>query len=161
LSKQIAAFFITLFQIPYIFFRTGVLSNMFVLMLSLFSVRGDYRLFIANLALVDSLCGIPPNSIEFAISPILALLYAFMGLLWSIGRPLQRQIPLGILTQSALCFYGSFGVLVAALLPVSFSRIVAAWWPKHYEKVSERHLFKKKTIEIYLRKMIIKILNKI
>jgi hypothetical protein len=36
---------------------SGVLSNLFVLMLSLFSVRGDYRLFIANLALVDSLCG--------------------------------------------------------------------------------------------------------
>jgi hypothetical protein len=70
-------------------------SNFFVLLLSLFSVRGDYRLFIANLALVDSLC---------------ALLYAFMGLLWSIGRPLQRQLPLGLLTQSALCFYGSFGI---------------------------------------------------
>ena len=75
----------------------GVLSNVFVLLLSLFSVRGDYRLFIANMALVDSLC---------------ALLYAFMGLLWSIGRPLQRQLPLALLTQSALCFYGSFGAFL-------------------------------------------------
>lgn len=76
-----------------------------------------------------------------------------MGLLWSIGRPLQRQLPLWVLTQSALCFYGSFGmiidlsddrrpliptgVLVAALLPVSFSRIVAASKPKLYERVTD------------------------
>lgn len=41
-----------------------------------------------------------------------------------------------IMIYSAFAFYGSFGVMICALIPVSLSRIVAAAKPKSYDKVN-------------------------
>lgn len=48
----------------------------------------------------------------------------------------RHQISSAIMTYSAFAFYGSFGVLIFALVPVSVSRVVAASQPKVYDQVS-------------------------
>lgn len=64
---------------------------------------------------------------------ILATLFAFIGYInLTNGRYLSMQV----MTYSALAFYGSFGVMICALVPISLSRIVAASKPQAYDKVS-------------------------
>lgn len=36
----------------------GLIINFFILIISVWNIRGDYRLFIANLAAVDIVCGL-------------------------------------------------------------------------------------------------------
>lgn len=64
-----------------------------------------------------------------------ALLYAFMGYL-NLSENERNQISSVIMTYSAFAFYGSFGMLIFALVPVSVSRVVAASQPKVYDQVS-------------------------
>lgn len=66
----------------------------------------------------------------------LALLFAFMGYLNLAARQNQK-IDIRIMTYSAFAFYGSFGVMICALVPVSLSRVVAASKPKLYDKVTQ------------------------
>ncbi|KAK0397753.1 hypothetical protein QR680_002253 [Steinernema hermaphroditum] len=95
----------------------GLLFNLFVMVLSFFCIRGDYRHFIANLAFVDIIC---------------AILFTFMGYANITDR---KQFSPTVMAYSALAFYGSFGVMVCALVPVSISRVVAASNPKIYDKL--------------------------
>ncbi|TMS37330.1 hypothetical protein L596_004283 [Steinernema carpocapsae] len=95
----------------------GLICNLFVMALSFFCIRGDYRHFIANLAFVDIIC---------------ALLFAFMGYANIADR---KTFSPTVMSYSALAFYGSFGVMVCALVPVSISRVVAASKPKTYDKL--------------------------
>lgn len=97
----------------------GLIVNLFILVISVWHIRGDYRLFIANLAAVDIVC---------------ALLYGFLGFV-NLTQGDYHQISSAIMTYSAFAFYGSFGVLIFALVPVSISRIVAASQPKVYNQV--------------------------
>ncbi|KAI1725622.1 hypothetical protein DdX_02290 [Ditylenchus destructor] len=95
----------------------GLLLNSFTLLISVFYIQGDYRHFIANLAVVDIIC---------------ATLFAFIGYInLTNGRYLSMQV----MTYSALAFYGSFGVMICALVPISLSRIVAASKPQAYDKL--------------------------
>ncbi|CAD5216454.1 unnamed protein product [Bursaphelenchus okinawaensis] len=95
----------------------GLLLSLYVFFISLVNIRGDYRLFVANLAFVDSVC---------------ALLYAFMGY---VNLSAHFRFPVSIMTYSAFAFYGSFGIMICALVPVSISRIVAASKPKTYDRL--------------------------
>uniref|UniRef100_A0A915CZX5 G protein-coupled receptor n=1 Tax=Ditylenchus dipsaci TaxID=166011 RepID=A0A915CZX5_9BILA len=89
----------------------------FILVLSTFYIHGDFRHFVANLAIVDIFCSI---------------LFAFMGY---INLTNGGNFSIRVMTYSALAFYGSFGVMVCALVPISLSRIVAASRPKAYDKL--------------------------
>lgn len=115
----------------------GLMTNLFILFLSIFHIKGDYRHFIINLAIVDILCGMFAQHANFTSSYrlILALLFAFMGYLNLHGRHARRYINRQVMTYSAFAFYGSFGVMICALVPVSLSRVVAAGKPQIYEKV--------------------------
>ncbi|CAD5222347.1 unnamed protein product [Bursaphelenchus xylophilus] len=95
----------------------GLLVSLYVFFISLVNIRGDYRLFVANLAFVDSVC---------------ALLYAFMGY---VNLSSHFHIPISVMSYSAFAFYGSFGVMICALVPVSLSRIVAASRPRTYDRI--------------------------
>uniref|UniRef100_A0AC34GQQ2 G-protein coupled receptors family 1 profile domain-containing protein n=1 Tax=Panagrolaimus sp. ES5 TaxID=591445 RepID=A0AC34GQQ2_9BILA len=95
----------------------GLIINVFILLLTLFHIRGDYRHFVANLAIVDI---------------VGALLFAFMGY---VNLSDRQQFSVKIMTYSAFAFYGSFGVMICALVPVSLSRVVAASKPKTYDKL--------------------------
>lgn len=68
------------------------------------------------------------------IESSLALLYAFMGYV-NLSQNDHNQISSAIMTYSAFAFYGSFGVLIFALVPVSLSRVIAASQPKVYDQV--------------------------
>lgn len=61
-----------------------------------------------------------------------ALLFAFMGY---VNLSDRQQFSVNVMTYSAFAFYGSFGVMICALVPVSLSRVVAASKPKTYDKV--------------------------
>uniref|UniRef100_A0A7E4UWA7 G_PROTEIN_RECEP_F1_2 domain-containing protein n=1 Tax=Panagrellus redivivus TaxID=6233 RepID=A0A7E4UWA7_PANRE len=95
----------------------GLIINLFILILTIFHIRGDYRHFIANMAIVDI---------------IGALLFAFMGY---INLSDRKRFSVSVMTYSAFAFYGSFGVMICALVPVSLSRVVAAAKPKSYDKL--------------------------
>ncbi|CAJ0583469.1 unnamed protein product, partial [Mesorhabditis spiculigera] len=96
----------------------GIIANFFVLALSMQKVQGDFRHYVANLALVDIICG---------------FLFAFMGFV-NVEKN-GRLFSMELLTFCALAFYGSFGVMVCALTPISLSRILAASCPAVYEKL--------------------------
>uniref|UniRef100_A0A914USY0 G protein-coupled receptor n=1 Tax=Plectus sambesii TaxID=2011161 RepID=A0A914USY0_9BILA len=105
----------------------GLLLNCFVIILSFFYVQGDFRYFIANLALVDALC---------------AVLFAFVGFV-NLGSVSRGRFSFRVLKVTALAFYGgSFGMMVCALVPVSISRLVAATRPQLYERLfTQRMVF--------------------
>ncbi|KAI6177495.1 hypothetical protein M3Y97_00913800 [Aphelenchoides bicaudatus] len=96
----------------------GLIINFFILIISVWNIRGDYRLFIANLAAVDIAC---------------ALLYAFMGYV-NLTENDHHHISSAIMSYLAFSFYGSFGILIFALIPVSVSRVMAASKPKVYDQ---------------------------
>uniref|UniRef100_A0AC34RIL6 G-protein coupled receptors family 1 profile domain-containing protein n=1 Tax=Panagrolaimus sp. JU765 TaxID=591449 RepID=A0AC34RIL6_9BILA len=95
----------------------GLIVNFFILVLSLFRIHGDYRHFVANLAVIDI---------------IGALLFAFMGYL-NLGD--RQRFSVRVMTYSAFAFYGSFGVMVCGLVPISLSRVFAASKPKVYNRL--------------------------
>ncbi|KAI6239122.1 Phospholipid/glycerol acyltransferase domain-containing protein [Aphelenchoides fujianensis] len=99
----------------------GLVINIFITFVSLVNIHGDYRHFIANLAIVDIAC---------------ALLYAFMGY---INLSDRNQFSTAVMTYSAFAFYGSFGILICALVPVSISRVIAASQPKIYDQFFSGH----------------------
>jgi hypothetical protein len=47
----------------------------------------------------------------------------------------RSQISNTVMAYSAFAFYGSFGLLIFALVPVSLSRVLAASRPKVYDQV--------------------------
>ncbi|KAE9550370.1 hypothetical protein FO519_006411 [Halicephalobus sp. NKZ332] len=61
-----------------------------------------------------------------------ALLFAFMGY---VNLSDRQQLSVRVMTYSAFAFYGSFGVMICALVPVSLSRVMAASKPKTYDKL--------------------------
>ncbi|KAI6218449.1 hypothetical protein M3Y95_01165400 [Aphelenchoides besseyi] len=92
----------------------GLVTNAFTMYISI-NIQGDYRHFIANLAMVDIVC---------------ALLYMFMGYV-NLDR---SHISSTLMAWSAIAYYGSFGLLICALIPISISRVVAASQPKIYDQ---------------------------
>jgi hypothetical protein len=65
---------------------------------------------------------------------VCALLFSFMGYV-NLTENDGNQVLGAIRAYSAFAFYGSFGVLIFALVPVSLSRVVAASQPKVYDRV--------------------------
>ncbi|CAD6188865.1 unnamed protein product [Caenorhabditis auriculariae] len=92
----------------------GIFANIAVMLLSFGHVKGDFRHFVANLAFVDILCG---------------FIFAIMGY---INMNDEHRIPSHILYYLALAFYGSFGVMICALVPISISRVLALTRPSLY-----------------------------
>uniref|UniRef100_A0A1I7SZT2 G_PROTEIN_RECEP_F1_2 domain-containing protein n=1 Tax=Caenorhabditis tropicalis TaxID=1561998 RepID=A0A1I7SZT2_9PELO len=86
---------------------TGIFANFLVILLSLGHVQGDFRFFVANLALVDILCG---------------SVFMFMGY---INVNDDHHIPSQFLYYMTLAFYGSFGTMICAIVPISLSRVLA------------------------------------
>ncbi|PAV88205.1 hypothetical protein WR25_05225 isoform B [Diploscapter pachys] len=92
----------------------GIVANIFVIVLSFGHVKGDFRHFVANLAIVDILCG---------------FVFALMGYVNVFD---DHNIPTQILYYMGLAFYGSFGIMIWALVPISVSRILALTKPVLY-----------------------------
>ncbi|CCD69982.1 G_PROTEIN_RECEP_F1_2 domain-containing protein [Caenorhabditis elegans] len=86
---------------------TGIFANFLVILLSFGHVQGDFRFFVANLALVDILCG---------------SVFMFMGY---INVNDDHHIPSQFLYYMTLAFYGSFGTMICAIVPISLSRVLA------------------------------------
>ncbi|PAV91591.1 hypothetical protein WR25_20754 [Diploscapter pachys] len=95
----------------------GIVANIFVIVLSFGHVKGDFRHFVANLAIVDILCG---------------FVFALMGYVNVFD---DHNIPTQILYYMGLAFYGSFGIMIWALVPISVSRILALTKPVLYSYV--------------------------
>ncbi|KAL6724438.1 hypothetical protein Aduo_019329 [Ancylostoma duodenale] len=90
----------------------GILTNILVLILSFCHVTGDFGNFVANLAVVDIVCG---------------AVFAFMGYINVQGGKMPFSI--GLMVYSVFIFYGSFGVMVCALVPISLSRVISLTKP--------------------------------
>ncbi|KAL6724435.1 hypothetical protein Aduo_019326 [Ancylostoma duodenale] len=90
----------------------GILTNILVLVLSFCHVTGDFGNFVANLAVVDIVCGV---------------VFAFMG--YINVEDDKKLFSFRVMTYSAFAFYGSFGVMVCALVPISLSRVIALTKP--------------------------------
>ncbi|PIC15172.1 hypothetical protein B9Z55_022251 [Caenorhabditis nigoni] len=86
---------------------TGIFTNLLVILLSFGHVHGDFRFFVANLAVVDILCG---------------SVFMFMGY---INVNDDHHIPSQFLYYMTLAFYGSFGTMICAIVPISLSRVLA------------------------------------
>ncbi|EGT54810.1 hypothetical protein CAEBREN_30054 [Caenorhabditis brenneri] len=89
------------------FAATGIFANSLVIILSLGHVQGDFRFFVANLAFMDVLCG---------------SVFMFMGY---INVNNHHNIPSKFLYYMTLAFYGSFGIMICAIVPISLSRVLA------------------------------------
>ncbi|CAI5455025.1 unnamed protein product [Caenorhabditis angaria] len=85
----------------------GIFANIIVILLSFSHVKGDFRLFVANLAFVDIVCG---------------FVFMFMGYI-NVDR--DHHFPSVFLYYMTLAFYGSFGTMICALVPISLSRVMA------------------------------------
>ncbi|VDM74315.1 unnamed protein product [Strongylus vulgaris] len=90
----------------------GILTNILVLILSFCHVTGDFGNLVANLAVVDIACG---------------FVFAFMGFINVEDN--KKHFSFGLMTYILLAFYGSFGVMVCALVPISLSRVIALTKP--------------------------------
>ncbi|CAI4223946.1 unnamed protein product [Auanema sp. JU1783] len=90
------------------FSMLGILANILIVCTSYSKIKTNYRHFIANLAVVDIAC---------------CLVYIFMGYINILD--LQTKLSVSMMTYSALAFYGSFGVMIWAVLPISISRVLA------------------------------------
>ncbi|CAB3400596.1 unnamed protein product [Caenorhabditis bovis] len=99
----------------------GVLANIVVIILSFGHVKGDFSLFVANLAVVDIVCG---------------FIFMFMGY---INVNDTHNIPITFLYYMTLAFYGSFGTMICALVPISLSRVLALSNTKLYKTFFDGH----------------------
>ncbi|CAJ0609140.1 unnamed protein product [Cylicocyclus nassatus] len=112
-SDDKAEIFMATIGIAVIFLAVlGIITNILVLILSFCHVTGDFGSYVANLAIVDIVCGI---------------VFAFMGYI-----NVDNKFSFGLMTHSTFAFYGSFGVMVCALVPISLSRVIALTKPHLY-----------------------------
>uniref|UniRef100_A0A1I7WUG9 G_PROTEIN_RECEP_F1_2 domain-containing protein n=1 Tax=Heterorhabditis bacteriophora TaxID=37862 RepID=A0A1I7WUG9_HETBA len=81
-----------------------------------------FRHFVANLALVDIVCG---------------AVFAFMGFINVNDN--EKRFSISLMTYSSFAFCGSFGIMICALVPISISRILALSKPGIYSMLFSGH----------------------